>query len=398
MAVATPSRTDTAPLVLPSERTDRYRVSVQEYIAFRRNGFLVVPGLVAPTEVAELQQHTEDLMQGRLPEQNRQMSERDPNRDHGVTVQGLESPPAHLSPEEKAQYFLRIHMLHRQLELHERYMLHPRVLDVLEVLIGPDVLALQTMLFLKGPGKPGQGWHQDSYYIPTHPDTLCGAWIALDDVDERNGAMWMAKGSNVEPVYPPRDGYGFGDKLVKDISYVGGVSDPEDDHNDLSRVADKYDHILVPAKPGDVVFFGGHILHRSKTNFTTDRFRRSFVSHYCNARSFTQWGADAAKFNDIHGAPTVDPITGMTNGSHILARGDTHLSFAWPKFDTPCAATLTPEQRRRESEHAAAMMADMDSGIMDVLPADPNVEHDERIGGRMEAGESVFGNVTPIKP
>ena len=71
-------------------------------------------------------------MQGRLPEQNRQMREGD-KPGHGVAVQGLEAPPAHLSPDEKAQYFLRIHMLHRQLELHERYMLHPRVLDVLEV-------------------------------------------------------------------------------------------------------------------------------------------------------------------------------------------------------------------------------------------------------------------------
>jgi phytanoyl-CoA hydroxylase len=124
--------------------------------------------------VEELREHTELLMQGRLPEQEGTMSERDTGSDSGTTGQALEAPPDHLSPEEKAQYFLRVHMLHRKLELHERYLLHPGVLDVLEALIGPDVLALQTMLFLKPPGKPGQGWHQDSYYIPTHPDTLCG--------------------------------------------------------------------------------------------------------------------------------------------------------------------------------------------------------------------------------
>src|SRR5579883_2608096 len=187
------------------DRTERYRVSVAEYTAFRRDGFHAVRGLVSSEEIDELRRHTEDLMQGRLPEQIRSMTERDPNRDTGISAQGLEAPPEHLSPEEKAQHFLRIHMLHRQLALHERYMLHQRVLDVLEVLIGPDILALQTMLFLKAPGKPGQGWHQDSYYIPTHPDTLCGAWIAIDDADELNGAMWMAKGSQSEPVYPPQD-------------------------------------------------------------------------------------------------------------------------------------------------------------------------------------------------
>jgi ectoine hydroxylase-related dioxygenase (phytanoyl-CoA dioxygenase family) len=176
---------------------ERYRVTVEQYRAFRRDGFLVVEGLVGPQQIDELTAHRQDLMQGRLPQQRTQMALRDTSRDGGVTVQGLEAPPAHLSPQEKAQHFLRIHMLHRQLELHERYLLHPGVLDVLEVLIGPDVLALQTMLFLKPPGKPGQGWHQDSFYIPTHPDTLCGAWIAIDDADELNGAMWFAKGSQV---------------------------------------------------------------------------------------------------------------------------------------------------------------------------------------------------------
>ncbi len=356
--------------------TERYRVSVAQYSTYRQQGFLVVPQLVAPHEIEELRQHTEDLMQGRLPEQNRQMAERDVKNDTGTTGQGLEAPPAHLSPEEKAQHFLRIHMLHRQMELHERYLLHPRVLDVLESLIGPDVLAMQTMLFLKPPGKPGQGWHQDSYYIPTHPDTLIGAWIAIDDCDELNGAMWMATGSQHEPVYPPRDGYGFGNRDLSGIDYVSGVSDPNDENNDLTRVANRYQQVLVPAKAGDVVFFHSHVLHRSKKNFSSDRFRRSFVSHYCNARSFTQWGADAARFDDVHGAPAVDAATGMTNGSHILARGDTHLPFARPRFGTPCAALLDPAARRAQSEFAQAAMADMDSGMMDTMPTDPNAEHD----------------------
>jgi phytanoyl-CoA hydroxylase len=352
--------------------SDAYRVSVDEYIAFRKSGFLVVSGLLSPDDVAELRQHTEDLMQGRLPEQTREMSVRDESAS-GVATQGLEAPPAHLTPDEKAQYFLRIHMLHRQLELHERYLLHPRVLDVLEVIIGPDVLALQSMLFLKPPGKPGQGWHQDSYYIPTHPDTLCGAWIAIDDTDEMNGAMWMAKGSNVEPVYPPRDGYGFGDTQIHDISSVGGISDPDDANNELSPLADKYDQVLVSAKAGDVVFFGGHIFHRSKKNFSTDRMRRSFVGHYCNARSFTQWGVDE------NSTIQIDPYFGgtdITNGSHVLARGDTHLPFAKPKFGTFCAALLPAEERRVLSMAAASMMGDMESGMMGSKPAEPNIEHD----------------------
>jgi ectoine hydroxylase-related dioxygenase (phytanoyl-CoA dioxygenase family) len=352
----------------------RYRVSVEQYKQFRRDGFLVVRDLVASHEVDELRQHTEDLMQGRLPEQRCVMPGRDVARDSGTTIQGLEAPPAHLSPVEKAQHFLRVHMLHRQLPLHERYLLHPRVLDVLEVLIGPDVLALQTMLFLKPPGKPGQGWHQDSYYIPTLPDTLIGAWIAIDACDELNGAMWFAKGSGHEPVCPPcpEAGYGFGDKLVADVNWVSGVSDTDDARNQLSPIAAKYDQVLVCAEPGDVVFFNGHVLHRSKKNHTTDRFRRSFVGHYCNARSFTQWGAD-----DHGGAQVVDPETGMTNGSHILARGDTHLPYARPRFGTPCAATLSREQRGQAGKLAMRMIAQENNGLLGCAIANPFLADDD---------------------
>jgi ectoine hydroxylase-related dioxygenase (phytanoyl-CoA dioxygenase family) len=355
---------------------ERYQVNVEQYARFRRDGFLVVPQVVPPDDIAELRQHTDDLMQGRLPQQQQAMGERDLSADRGVTMQTLEAPPPHLPPHEKAQYFLRIHMLHRKLPLHEKYMLHPRVLDALEVLIGPDVLALQTMLFLKPPGKPGQGWHQDSFYIPTHPDTLCGAWIAIDDCDELNGAMWFAKGSGVEPVYPPcpESIYGFGDKLIGDITYVKGVSNDDDEVNMLSRVADKYDQVLVSAKAGDVVFVNGHVLHRSKKNYTTDRFRRSFVSHYCNARSFTQWGADVPD-----GHPTRDALSGvhgMTNWSHILARGDTHLPFAQPRFGTRCAATQPAEERKLSAEYAARVIASMNNGLMGCAIADPTMKDD----------------------
>ena len=46
------------------KRAERYRVSVDEYVRFRRDGFLIVRGLVSDEDVAELRQHTEDLMQG----------------------------------------------------------------------------------------------------------------------------------------------------------------------------------------------------------------------------------------------------------------------------------------------------------------------------------------------
>lgn len=372
----TTTSTQTA-LESPSTATahERYGVSEDEYRRFRSDGFLVVRGLVSNQDVAELRQHTDDMMQGRLPEQE-DMPEEELKVDESLSdeekskkreslhIRGLFKPASHLSPQEKAQQFLRIHMLHRKLSLHERYLLHPRVLDVVEAIIGPDVSAMQSMLFLKPPGSQGQGWHQDSYYIPTVPDSLLGAWIAIDDADEYNGGLWFAKGSHVEPVHPPcpTESYGFGDRQVKGVQHVSGVSNTNDDDNMLSPIADRYDQVLAPAKAGDVVFFGGHVLHRSKANITSDRFRRAFVGHYCNARSFTAWGHDdRPELGDVE---TRDEATGATNGSHILARGDTHLAYARPRFGTPCSALLSAEQRRAAMLETVERMRANDGGLL----------------------------------
>jgi phytanoyl-CoA hydroxylase len=262
-------------------------VTVEQYVHYREQGYLIVRGLVAEDEVGELLEHVGELVAQR--------------------------------PD-----LLRIHMLHRRLEIHERYLLHPRILDVVAALIGPDVLALQTMLFVKGPGSPGQGYHQDSFHIVTQPDTLIGAWLALDPTDEDNGCVWITAGSQHEPVYPDADesaGHG-GDLLLADIPSIEGADDPDERRNGLTPVAAKYPGREVPAvlEPGDVVLFDGHVLHRSHANRSATRSRRSFVAHYCNARSYVPWDDE----------PLADGEMG--NGRHVLARGSTHLPCAHPRF------------------------------------------------------------------
>jgi ectoine hydroxylase-related dioxygenase (phytanoyl-CoA dioxygenase family) len=159
--------------------------------------------------------------------------------------------------------------------------------------VGPDVLALQTMLFLKPPGAPGQGYHQDSFHIITKPDTLIGAWIALDRADEENGCLLVTAGSQAEPIYPDADeskGHG-GDHRLEGIGAVAHADDPDESVNELTRVAARYRGREVAAglEPGDAVFFGGHLLHRSHANRSATRSRRAFVAHYCDARSLVPW-------------------------------------------------------------------------------------------------------------
>lgn len=143
------------------------------------------------------------------------------------------------------------------------------------------MLALQTMLFFKQPGQAGQGYHQDAYYIPTQPDTLCGAWLALDPATEENGCLWMTVGSQHEPIYPDDDVQRPADRLLDDIDIICNASHPDTTKNTLSKIAAKYPgaEVKVEAEPGDVVFFGGHVLHRSHANHATySRTARSSVT------------------------------------------------------------------------------------------------------------------------
>ncbi|HEY0867962.1 MAG TPA: phytanoyl-CoA dioxygenase family protein [Fimbriimonas sp.] len=324
----------------PWEAMEKVRVSVEQYRRFRTDGFLVVKGLVRPEHVAELRSHCDDLLYGRVDMPNV------PPYEPGEPL------------EARAKKLLRIHMGHRDHELWERYLLYPRVLDVLEVLQGPDILAMQTMLFIKGPGSNGQGFHQDTYYIPTFPDTLIGAWIAIDRADIENGCLWMAKGSQHEPIYPPSQGYGFGDVGLADIPSVSGVgghsNDDDDPQNTLKPFAERYEQVPAIAEPGDVVFFGGHIMHRSLRNRSKDRYRRCLVNHYCNARSYTTWDGGSQ--------------------NHILARGNTHMAFARPKFGTPCAA-LNPKESISDRGAAPTMMMATEDGMMGAQAPAPE-DHD----------------------
>jgi phytanoyl-CoA hydroxylase len=324
-----------------------YRVRVEEYVRFREQGYLVVKGLVPMSDVQMLIDHTDNILNGR------------------ETVPTVKPPPDHFSPEEKLQYYVRIHMLHRVSALHERFLLHPRVLDVLEVLIGPDVLALQTMLFFKQPGQQGQGYHQDAYYIPSFPDTLCGAWLAIDPATVENGCLWFTVGSQHEPIYPDSDGASpNGDRRIDDIGQIFGASNPDETKNGLTRIAQKYagHEVAVEAEPGDVVFFGGHVIHRSHENRSKTMSRRSFVAHYCNARSFVPWN---------HGEPYEGD---SANYLHILGRGNTHLPYAQPKFGTPCAANV-PELRQRQLANQPASPMPSDNGLM-ILTAHGDPSHD----------------------
>lgn len=182
-----------------------------------------------------------------------------------------------LSDEEVMRRFLCIHQAHKTSPVLREALAHPVIVDVLTRVIGPDVKCMQSMLFTKASGKPGQAWHQDEDFIPTRDRSLAGAWIAMDDAVVENGCLWILPGSNkpgiLWPMYPH-----------------------DDDRYDCTSMSYDFpwrdeDAIPVEVPAGAVVFFNGYTLHKSEPNNSRGSFRRVLVNHYMSASSLLPWHA-----------------------------------------------------------------------------------------------------------
>ena len=72
-----------------------------------------------------------------------------------------------------------------------------KILDVVESIIGKDILVCGTTLFIKNPDKKGfVSFHQDAKYIGLEPHNWVTGWLAVTDANEENGCMRMLKGSH----------------------------------------------------------------------------------------------------------------------------------------------------------------------------------------------------------
>ena len=216
---------------------------------YRRDGYLAIERLVSPTEIAALKHETTRLCV-----------------EEGARLNGGAGPMGEADP---AAAYLAIHFPHKLAETFRAALAHPRIVRVLTALIGPNVKCMQSMLFIKHAGKPGQAWHQDEAFIPTRDRSLTAAWIALDDATVDNGCLWAIPGSHKSGVLWP----------------LRRHADPE--YDSIPEAFD-FPYAESDAKPievaaGAVVFFNGYLLHKSLRNRRTSGFRRALVNHYMSA-------------------------------------------------------------------------------------------------------------------
>jgi len=107
-------------------------------------------------------------------------------------------------------------------------------------------------------------WHQDNGYAGAlDPAFNLTVWVALDDVDEANGCVWVMPGSHRDGVLPHRAQ--TADNWYLDTPVEG-------------------DGVPARLKAGEAVAFTGLTLHRSLAN-RSQRPRRGFFMGYADART-----------------------------------------------------------------------------------------------------------------
>ena len=192
---------------------------------------------------------------------------------------GFVCPIQALSPERTAHYralYLAFYDKHRSrldaLKAGERWQINtdthfilewvdaltrePGILDAVERVLGPDLLAWNTSWFVKFPGdKAFVSWHQDGAYWGLSPMEVATAWVALGPVTPENGCMRVIPGSHTQANLPQRDTFA--------------------DHNVLSRgqeitvAVDESKAVDLVLQPGEISLHHLWIVHGSNANLST---------------------------------------------------------------------------------------------------------------------------------
>lgn len=155
----------------------------------------------------------------------------------------------------------------------------PRILDLVQDLLGDTLILRHSHFFAKLPGDGKRvSWHQDASYWPISPSKVVSAWLALDDVDVGNAAMQVIPGSHLHAQLP------FSDST-------------EDEHNVLNQTvstAEGYGEapVALELRAGQMSLHSDWILHSSELNQSTRR-RCGLAMRFLAAdvRAFHGWNA-----------------------------------------------------------------------------------------------------------
>ncbi len=143
---------------------------------------------------------------------------------------------------------------------------HPKILDAVESVLGPDVMLWATSVFAKPAHDPGFiSWHQDATYWGLDSGNITTAWIALTESSTDNGCMRVVRESHKMSIQPHNETYAEDNLLSRGQEIAVEVTEEE-----------ATDVILAP---GQMSLHHVNIVHGSKANLSA-KPRIGFVARY----------------------------------------------------------------------------------------------------------------------
>ncbi len=174
---------------------------------------------------------------------------------------------------------------------------HPKVLDAVEAVIGPNILLYHLTSWLK---EPHDGafvpWHQDGTYFGLEPAEQITAWIALTDATEEMGCVKLLPGSHAIGQQPHRDAVSPGNLLSRGQT--------------IDRKLDYDNFVTMPLRAGQISLHHTHLVHRSDPN-QTDRRRIgigvSYIPTHCRLVNDARVTAALVRGQDNFGHFDLEP-------------------------------------------------------------------------------------------
>ena len=220
----------------------------EQKTVFEEEGYLVVENLLLPEELVECQ--AEILRLHKLAAELEAKGEnghfqREPyakNESQEIASQRVadDGLPVLRKAENTRQYS----------EVFRRLSVHPKLIQVVQNLLGPDLLLFRSTLMFK-PAFHGSahGIHQDSAYWPMEPPKLVTVSIALNDATPENGCF---------KVIPQSHKWG--------LQSWGHIARKQDESLTDHEDRDFSDQIDVPLSAGSALFFHSLMAHGSGPN------------------------------------------------------------------------------------------------------------------------------------
>lgn len=123
---------------------------------------------------------------------------------------------------------------------------HPRILDAVEAVIGPDILCWSNDFFIKEPNDPAfVSWHQDATYWGLEPPEVVTAWLGFTDSTHDNGCVRVIPGSHLRGQIEHYDTFGKDNLLSRGQEVLVEVDEREAADIELSAGEVSLHHVLM---------------------------------------------------------------------------------------------------------------------------------------------------------